>query len=102
MPDLARVATEYENEVGFIGLLADYGSNMQGAARIMENAEAPASFITVDSETPGLEPLLRMTMSGFLPTSVFIDGEGRMVIDQLVGSFGDYYGTLIEELLANH
>ena len=99
MPDLARVAAEYGDNVGFIGLLTDYNSNSGGARRIAESAGVPQSFIMVDAETKGLEALYSAVTSGYLPTSIIIDGYGHMVTEQLIGSHGEFYGPIFDIIL---
>ena len=99
MPALARVAAEYEDSVGFIALLLDYDTNLEGALRIVESAGVPQSFVMVYSGTEGLEGLLQLVSSGYLPTTVIIDGDGRPLTQQIVGSLGDGYAEVLDYLL---
>jgi len=99
MPDLAKLAKEYEGRVGFIALLDDYSSNLSGAKRITDSAGMPSSFIMVDANTSGLGTLLSMVQSGYVPTTVIIGGDGRMLGDQLIGSLGGGYAAYLDKYL---
>ena len=99
MPELAGVAKEYGERVGFIGLLDDYGSNVSGAINIMDSAGIPQSFIMVDAENKDLQELLSMVKSGYVPTTIIIDKDGNMLGGQLIGVYGEQYGTTLEQLL---
>ena len=99
MPDLAQLATDFNDSVGFIALLDDYGSNLSGAIQIVESTGIPANFIMVDAASAEVAGLMSLVASGYLPTSAIIDASGVMVIDQLVGAYGDFYATALDYLL---
>ena len=99
MPDLARIAQEYGDRVGFIGLLDDYDSNLNGAISIVESYGIPNSFIMVDAYEPSVRPLLDLVTTGYVPTTVFLVlGE---VDGPYIGAYGDGYIEIIERLLAS-
>ena len=99
MPELARVATEYADNVGFIALLDDYSSNLSGARDIADAAGVPDSFIMVDSNTAGLEPLLRAVSSGYVPTSLIFDGAAQAWTDHIIGTTEGIFDLLFAEIL---
>ncbi|MCL2054919.1 MAG: TlpA family protein disulfide reductase [Oscillospiraceae bacterium] len=99
MPDLAKIAEEYSDRVGFIGLVSDFGSNSSGAKNIAETSGVPQSFIMVDAENEALSPLLSMVQSGYVPTTVIIDGNGKMLTAPLIGAYGELYGTVLDTIL---
>jgi thiol-disulfide isomerase/thioredoxin len=72
MADLAEAAQRYQDRVGFIGLLDDYDSNLEGAVNIVESAGIPESFFMVDANEPSISHLLSMTSTGYLPSTLLI------------------------------
>ena len=99
MPDLAGLAKDYRNDVGFLALLGDYDSNIDGAKKITESAGVPDSFIMVDANLPDFEELLSMVSSGYVPTTVILGTNGDMVGSQLIGAYGTGYAELLDILL---
>jgi thiol-disulfide isomerase/thioredoxin len=102
MPDLAIVAQNYSDRVGFIALLDDYSNNISGAKTITENAGIPSSFIMVDAYTSGLEEVLELLSSGYVPTTVIIykDNNGNWTSsDQLIGALGSGYANVLDAVL---
>ena len=99
MPELAKIAEDYADEVGFIALLADYGDNLKGAQNLAESSGVPDTFIMVDAETPELAGLLAMVQSGYVPTSVILDVNGEMTGSQLIGAYGEKYAEILDTLL---
>ena len=99
MPELARVVNKYSENVGFIGLLDDYSSNLEEARGIAESAGVPESFIMIDARTDGLEQLQQAVSSGYIPTSLIFDGKEQFWTDQIVGSEDGLFDFLLEELL---
>jgi len=99
MPDLARVAEEYGDRVGFFALLDDYGTARETALQIAESSGI--SFIMVDAKTKELQSLLKKVQSGYIPTTILIDSDGNMVGEQLVGSYGSGYSPYIDDALKN-
>ncbi|MCL1896550.1 MAG: TlpA family protein disulfide reductase [Clostridiales bacterium] len=100
MPELAAIAEGYSEEVGFLALLDDYSSNIDGAKNITRSAGVPDSFIMVDAETPGLEGLLLMVSSGYVPTTVLVGADGEMIGEQLIGSYGRKYAAVLDDCLS--
>ncbi|MCL2703026.1 MAG: TlpA family protein disulfide reductase [Defluviitaleaceae bacterium] len=97
MGELAEVAEMYADSVGFLGLLTDYYENRAGAARVAE--ANGVTFMNIPDRTPGLETVRQMVQSGFIPTTIIIDGAGNMIGGQLVGAKGLGYARYIEEAL---
>jgi len=97
MPELAKIAEEYGDRVGFLALLADYGSAAKTAIRIAESSGI--SFVMVDANTKELQELLKKVQSGYVPTTILIDGEGNIVGEQIIGSYGSGYASYIDEAL---
>jgi thiol-disulfide isomerase/thioredoxin len=75
MPDLAEIARDYADGVGFVGLLLDFDSNPDGAKNIIESAGVPNSFVMLDANDPALAHLLEMVSTGFVPSTVLITKE---------------------------
>jgi len=98
IPDLAAVAKKYGNRVGFIGLLDDYSTNKAAAIRLAENAGIP--FIMVDADHSDFSNLLRMVQSGYVPTSILIGRDGKIIGEQIVGAYGLNYANFIDRALS--
>jgi len=98
MPELAYIARKYGNRVGFIGLLDDYDTNREAAIRLVENSGIP--FIMVDAEHREFRNLLRLLESGYVPTTVLIGKDGKVIGEQIVGSYGLDYVGFIEKALS--
>ena len=96
MPDLAILAHEYKDSVGFIGLLDDF-DNAEGAINIKGSAGIPDWFVALDANDPSLASLLEMVKSGFVPTTVLITEDG--VSEQIIGALGTGYAEHLEKLL---
>jgi thiol-disulfide isomerase/thioredoxin len=90
MPDFAALVKNYNDDVGFIALLTDFGDNQKGAKNIVDNASIPSSFVMVDAYTPGLEEVLQMLDSGYVPTTVIlVNNNGNWEnLGQLIGAYG--------------
>jgi len=100
MPDLSGLVSEYEDRVGFIALLDDFSTNPDGAKKIIESAGIPASFIMVDAQAPEMEKLLAMVQTGYVPTTVLLGLDGKMLGSPLIGSQGTVYADTLDKLLA--
>jgi len=98
MPELAYISRKYGNRVGFIGLLDDYDTNKEAAIRLVESAGIP--FIMIDAEHNELRNLLKMVQSGYVPTTILIGRDGKIIGEQIVGSYGLDYVGFIEKALA--
>lgn len=99
MPDLAATAQSYEERVGFIGLVDDYGGSLSAAKKIAESSGVPASFIMVDARDKGMKVILDLVQSGSFPTSVVISSDGEVFEPKLIGSLGERYAVLLDILL---
>jgi len=97
MGELAEIAKEYSERVGFIALLDDFTTNPRGAIGLIEHNGV--EFLNVAHTTPGLEDVLAMLRSGYVPTTIIIDGDGKMIGEQIIGSYGHAYIRFIEEAL---
>jgi thiol-disulfide isomerase/thioredoxin len=97
MPDLARLAGEYDGRVGFISLLGDFETARDTAIRITDNSGV--SFVTVNAYHSDFQTLIGMLDSGFVPTSVIIGQDGNAIGGQIVGSGVDRFQTAIESAL---
>jgi len=98
MPDLAALAIEYGDRVGFIGLLDDFSSNPEGAKSIKESAGVPDSFITVDAWLAEVSELNALVLSGSFPTTVIIAPDGRQT-EQIIGAYGAAYADILDVIL---
>ena len=101
MPDLARIASDFGDRVGFIGLLDDYDENPGGAIRLLESSGAPDTFINVDARDRGADMLVDLVRSGYLPTTMIIDAHGNQLTEQLIGAYGEVYADILDFLLEN-
>jgi len=98
MPELAYIARKYGDRVGFIGLLDDYDTNKDAAIRLAEKAGIP--FILIDAEHHELWKLLEMVQSGYVPTTILIGRDGKVIGEQIVGSYGLDYIKFIDKALS--
>jgi len=98
MPELAALAIEYGDRVGFIGLLDDFSSNPEGAKSIKESAGVPDSFITVDAWLEEVSEINALVLSGSFPTTVIIAPDGRQT-EQIIGAYGAAYADIIDMIL---
>ena len=98
MPELAAIAEEFSDRVGFIGLLEDYDSNLEGAINITESSGVPESFVMVDARLPELSDLLMLVQSGSVPTSIIVAADGRMS-EQIIGAYGSAYADILNNIL---
>jgi len=96
MPDLARIAERYGNRVGFIALLDDF-NNRAAAVRLAQSAGI--NFVIVDASHQDFRTLLRMVQSGYVPTTILIGRDGRMIGEQIIGALGVGYANHIERAL---
>ena len=97
MPDLATVSKKYGNRVGFIALVDDYSDSRAAAVRITERSGV--SFVMVDAEHRDLRKLLQMLQSGYVPTTILIGKDGKIIGEQIIGAYGEGYGNFIEKAL---
>jgi len=97
IPDLVTIAKKYGDRVGFIGLLDDYDTNKAAAIRLVENAGIP--FILVDAEHSDFRNLLQMVKSGYVPTTILIGRDGKIIGEKIVGAYGLRYSNFIDRAL---
>jgi len=97
MPELAQLAYEFGDRVGFMTMQGDFFTARDAGIRITENAEIP--FITVPALHNELQPLRELLRSGFVPTSVIIDRDGNVIGDQIVGRGLERFQEAIEYAL---
>jgi thiol-disulfide isomerase/thioredoxin len=97
MPDLAAIAKKYGDRVGFIALLDDYSDSRAAAVRITELSGI--SFTMVDANHKDFRSLLQMVQSGYVPTTILIDKNGKIVGKQIIGAYGKGYERFIDEAL---
>jgi len=98
MQDIAEIAKEYGDRVGFLGLLDDFSSNPDGAKNILESAGMPEFFINIDARLPELRELVELVNTGSVPTTIIITAEGNMT-EPLVGAYGSAYSIILDYLL---
>jgi len=97
MPEIAKVVEKYGDRVGFIALLDDYSTATAAAIRITESSGV--SFTMVDARLPDFKTLLGMVQSGYVPTSIIIDSDGKVIGGQIIGAYGGGYGDFIDAAL---
>jgi|GEM_PF-1068022 len=97
LPDLARLANEFGDRVGFLSVLGDFGTARDRALEVTRNAGIP--FITVDATHRDLRNLMPLLDSGFVPTSVIIGANGQVIGEQMVGGDFNSYSQAIRAAL---
>jgi len=102
MPDLAAWSKEMPENVQLIGIVCDLASlddadTLETANAILEATGAGCYPSLVANET--LMPLLSSVVG--VPTTFFVDGEGRMVGNPVVGANVPACRAFVEEYLAN-
>lgn len=96
MPELAQWQKELPENVQLIGLVSDVneGGDVSAAKKIL--SDTGAEFVNLLSSN-SLIPLL--SMSQYVPTTYFVDSEGKMVGDPIVGADVNGYKQFVEEYL---
>jgi len=96
MPELAQWHKELPENVQLIGLVSDVneGGDVSAAKKIL--SDTGAEFVNLLSSN-SLIPLL--SMSQYVPTTYFVDSEGKMVGDPIVGADVNGYKQFVEEYL---
>ncbi|MDR2953298.1 MAG: hypothetical protein LBU82_08670, partial [Treponema sp.] len=74
-----------------------YRENKAAAIRLVERTGLP--FIMADAEDSDFSTLLRMVESGYVPTTVLIGKDGKLIGDQIVGAYGPNYADFIDKAL---
>jgi len=96
LPALAKIAEDYSDRVGFIGLLDDYKSNLAGAKKAVESAGIPDSFIMINARLPEVSDIYELVQSGYLPTSFILSVDDQI---GLVGSYGEKFADYLDDFL---
>ena len=100
MPELQKMQTEYEGRLQVIGVPLDVDFNdsesaaFKNALKYLEWAEADFKNI----EAAGDIAAYAQTVVG-VPTSIFVDSEGNMIGDPIVGADTEAYKKRIDEYL---
>ena len=100
-PEMAEVMKEYNDRVGFLGLLLDTDTNTDGAINIIESANIQDIFINTDARDPVMNGLVQAIQTGYVPTTAFITADGDM-FEPLVGAHGSQYADIIDFILEGH
>ncbi len=98
MPDLGKLAESLPDNAQLVGFVCDVTYQNPGDAKaaisIMENAGASFTNVILD------ESLLRFCgQFQFVPTTIFVDSEGNVLGDPVIGADFDSYIVRLEELL---
>jgi thiol-disulfide isomerase/thioredoxin len=96
-PTLAQLARDYGEDIGFIALLDDFGTNQSGALNIANSANAPANLIIVDAKDLSVSSLVAAVSSGFFPTSVIFTQEGEPA--SFTGAINERQKNILNEIL---
>jgi len=96
MPGLALIAEEFSDRVGFMTVLLDMNRDRDAAIQITESVNL--QFITIDADNSIWDSFGMYFESGYIPETVFFDGDGN-VITSIVGGSYDEYRTIIENAL---
>lgn len=100
MPELQKIHAKYEGRAQIIGVPSDVNfddresTEYKNAVKILEWAEA--DFMNL-KPTGGLEAA--MSNMQFVPTSIFVDSEGNIIGEPVVGADTEQYKARIEEYL---
>ena len=99
MPELAQLAKSLPNNVRFITCCIDASDKADAAREILD--EAGFDGVTLVSGDGDLEKLLQTLQ--YVPTTVFVDSEGRQVGEAAIGSPGnvaEFYTNAINDALS--
>lgn len=99
MPELGEWAKEMEDNVQILGLIIDINGEEDTEHRDLAvdiTQKAGADFTNLIANAD-FAPILRDVVG--VPTTLFIDGDGNIVGDPIVGADVDGYKTFVEEYL---
>lgn len=96
MPELAQWHKELPENVQLIGLVSDVNESGDVSAAQKILSDTGVEFVNLLSSN-SLIPLL--SMSQYVPTTYFVDSEGKMVGDPIVGADVNGYKQFVEEYL---
>lgn len=99
MPELGRWVEEMPDDVQLIGLVCDVRSEtdtntIEAAQKILR--EANAGFINI---IPSAELVEYLSTVEAVPTTIFIDGNGNIVGEPIIGADVDAYKQFVEDYL---
>ena len=99
MPALGEWAASMPDNVQIVGLIADISGDEDTkhhdlAVAITEKAGAQFTHIIANAD---FEPVMRWVVG--VPTTLFVDKEGNLVGEPIVGAYVDGYKTFVEEYL---
>lgn len=99
MPELGEWAQSMPDNVQIIGLIVDISGDEDTkhhdlAVEITEKAEAEFIHVIANAD---LDPVMRWVVG--VPTTLFVDKEGNLVGEPIVGAYVDGYKTFVEEYL---
>lgn len=102
MPELGRWAEEMSEDVQLIGVVCDVRSDndettINAAKKILH--EANANFINI---IPSAELVEYLSTVEAVPTTIFIDSEGNIVGEPIIGADVDAYKNFVESYLDAH
>ena len=100
MPELAALEKALPENVRFITFCLDAETEQNAMESILN--DAGFTGVTLVSGSGDLEKLMMQTM--YVPTTVFVDDQGNMVRQELIGSpenVAETYGAAINEALTN-
>ena len=99
MPELGEWAASMPDNVQIVGLIADISGDEDTkhhdlAVAITEKAGAQFTHIIANAD---FDPVMRWVVG--VPTTLFVDKEGNLVGEPIVGAYVDGYKTFVEEYL---
>lgn len=98
MPELGEWAREMPDNVQLIGIVCDVteegGETLELAKTILQEADAEFPCLAVSGDLSWL----LYSVQG-VPTTFFVDGEGRIVGRAILGAYVEQYQARVEELL---
>ena len=95
---MALIAEEFGDRVGFLTVLLDLNRDRDAAIQITESVDL--KFITIDAHDSIWRSFGSYFESGYIPETVFFDGDGN-IITSIVGGSYDEYRTIIENALGS-
>ncbi|MCL1832616.1 MAG: TlpA family protein disulfide reductase [Oscillospiraceae bacterium] len=95
MPTIAELAEKYGDDVGFIGLLGDFGTNHGDARNILKSVDMPENFRVIDQNASSAIELYDAVRTGAYPSALIITTGGEYS-ESIVGKVGDRHIELLE------
>jgi thiol-disulfide isomerase/thioredoxin len=103
LPELQKISKKYEGDAQLIGVPIDVdfsdkdSAAYKNALKYLEWAEA--DYLNIQIAGGLLE--YAQTMQ-YVPTSIFVDSEGNIICDPVIGPMTDDYKQVIEDYLEHH